>query len=276
MRILIRAWICVAALTTGLAATALAGLNAGGTARIYWLPRTLSRTPVVTRDTTGDVVIGLVVAKGITDFRGADVQLVINSFDESSLPMAWQAQTGGPAEGGWTAKAGGWQSGTSHVWPNVFTASPALSAVSVGMDGSILYSIGRYPFCTAPHGVGVVWFSAAASASVARTSTTYYSVFGFAMDFSVVPGLAGGPDDPAGPKAVCINPNWRLPCPQPSVHGNVMATMDGTLAIDYLPFENGYQYLTYSGSNPLSPGPGCPLSTPTRTTTWGKLRQLYR
>jgi hypothetical protein len=72
--------------------------------------------------------------------------------------------------------------------------------------------------------------------------------------------------------AVCINPNWRLGCGV-GERGNVMVTVDASAIKDFLPFDNGYQYLTWNAD----PGtPGCPLSTPVSSKTWGQVKKLYR
>ena len=55
-----------------------------------------------------------------------DIQLWVNACDFSGLPPAWQFQAGGCAEGNFTAYTGGFTSGTSSIWPNAFTADPAL------------------------------------------------------------------------------------------------------------------------------------------------------
>jgi hypothetical protein len=85
-------------------------------------------------------------------------------------------------------------------------------------------------------------------------------VYGFTFDLSLC--------DP--PIPVCINPNWRLGCGV-GEKGNVLAVVDANAVKDYFPFTNGFQYLTWGPE-----GPGCPLSTPTPTTTWGKVKKLYR
>src|SRR5512140_2084129 len=86
MRNLVRALLCTAVLGVALAPAAGAGQNAGGSARIYWLESTGATAGLAARDASGPVVQGLVVATGLTNFRGADVQLVLNAFDQSGLP----------------------------------------------------------------------------------------------------------------------------------------------------------------------------------------------
>jgi len=242
-------------MTMLVATVASAGLNAGGTARIYWLPTTGSTVPVPSRDATGDAMIGLVTAKGITNFRGADVQIVVNAFDQSGLPGAWQT-------GAWAVTKGGFKTGTSTVFTNIFSAVTALPGQAMGQDGSLQFQ--NPVSCVTPHDVGVSWFSLAGSTAVGRIITREYGVIGFTMDV-----------DPAGAgygKAVCINPNWRLPCGS-GEKGNVLVVVDNNSAKDYLAFENGYQFLTYMAD---AGAPGCPTSTPVGKTTWGHVRNLYK
>jgi hypothetical protein len=271
MKTLLRVFVCAAMLTMLAAGFASAGQNAGATARMYWLSATTATTGLASRDNSNTTVYGLVVVKGLNNFRGADVQLVINSLDASGLPEAWQAQSGGPADGCWTPKSGGWKTGTSTVWPNVFTASPALPGVAVGQDGTMKFALTGTSACVTPHDVGVIWLSQAGSAAVARTAAKEYGAFGFIMDFTVVPGLVGGPDN--NPKGVCINSNWRLSCGV-GEHGNVMAVVDSVSVKDFAAFDVGYEWLTWNGA--LGGSPGCPTSTPVGRTTWGRFKHLYK
>lgn len=260
---LLKVAICVALFATMMVGAANAGQNAGGSAKIYWLATTTATVGTGSQNSTAASVVALVTCTGLVNFRGADVQLVINAFDASGLPACWQSFPGGYAEGYMAGKIGGWKSGSSTIWPNVFTASPALPNPVPAQDGSIvLYGLTGSSSCVTPHNTGVIWLSDAGSSGVARTTTREYGVYGFTFDLSLC--------DP--PMAVCINPNWRLGCGS-GEKGNVMVVVDGAAVKDYYPFTNGFQYLTWYGDPTL---PGCPLSTPTPATTWGKVKKLYR
>jgi len=256
--------ICVAMLVT-LAGAAFAGQNAGGSAKFYWMTSTSVASTL--RNSTASTPRGLVTCTSVTMFRGADVQIYVNANDQSGLPAAWQTEAGGPAEGMFTPKIGGWMSGSATIYPNIFTASPALPGAAVGQDGSLLYGIIGTGGCVAPHSVGVIWLSDAGSGGVARTGTKEYGVFGFTIDLSSGNANHGNVDDPV---AVCLNTNWRLPCGS-GEHGSVVVIVDGSAVKDYEALSSGYQWLTWGGTSG-----NCPYVTPVGSTTWGKVQKLYR
>lgn len=249
---LLKVTIVAAMLLTMIACVASAGQNAGAVARIYWLTGNTVANP--SRDIAGNPAAQklLVTVKGVNMFRGADVQLIANAFDGSGLPLAWQDGLI------YAPKPGGWNAGTAAIWPNIATAPTALS-LATSQTGDLFYN--NPVTCLTPHGVGTFWYSAAGAAGRVRNPLTEYGVFGLLIDLSLVDPLV----------AVCINPNYRLPCGT-GEKGNVMVLIDGTTVKDFCNYENGYQYLTYG-----APGgaPGCPGSTPTSSTTWGKIKHLY-
>ncbi|MBI5836294.1 MAG: hypothetical protein HZB25_03520 [Candidatus Eisenbacteria bacterium] len=247
---LLKVTIVAAMLLTMIACVASAGQNAGALARIYWLTSNTVANP--SRNIAGNPAAQklLVTVKGCAMFRGADVQLLANAFDGSGLPLLWQDPI-------YTPKAGGWNTGSSAIFPNIATAVTSLT-LSTSQTGDLYYNLDP---CVTPHNVGTFWYSAAGAAGRARNIAIEYAVFGLVIDLSLV--------DPTVP--VCINPNYRLPCGT-GEKGNVMVLVDATTVKDFCSYENGYQYLTYG-----APGsaPGCPGSTPTSSTTWGKIKHLY-
>jgi hypothetical protein len=258
--------------------SAQAGLNAGATARLYWLSSTTSASTSRV-STSHDMVMCLVTIKGVTSVRSADLQLSINGFSPSGaaapdgVPPAWQGQAGGPADGAFSCQAGSWGS-TGSVWRNLFTVSPRVPGL-LTLTPVYRYSGGiGADACVAPNGTAVIWFQAAGASGVARDPNVEYGLF--VWTYELDGGLAGDSDDP-NPSGVCIKPNYRLPCPAQE-RGNVMAIWDSTRTVDYIPFASGYQWLTWENSPqyPGSPASCLNLTTPVAQPTWGRLRRLYR
>ena len=202
-----------------------------------------------------------------------DIQLWVNACDFSGLPPAWQFQAGGCAEGNFTAYTGGFTSGTSSIWPNAFTADPALP---VWTEAGMHYGAGDCWLL--PHGFGMIRLQAVGTAGVARQTSTEYGVFGFQLDLET--GCQGDVVDPDGPAPVLIWPVLRDTC-HAGCHGIQIAVWDASLARDYVALDPNYSYLTWNGQ--LSPE-GCLMpenaaqacQAPAIPSTWGRLRRLYR
>ena len=268
MKKLLTVVVCAAMVLTLFAGLAQAGSNTGGTAYIYWL--TSNTVASTSRNSTSCTPKCLVTVKGVSMFRGADVQLYLNSLDNAGLPEAWQAEDGGPAAANYTPKIGGWNNGTAVVWPNIFKAPTVLPGELDVVPGSFFYHYLPNP-SLAPHNVGAIWLSATGSAGVARTSTKEYGVFGFTMDLTT--SLPGDCTDPV-PHGVCINPNWRINAPTPK--GSVMVVVDASGTKDYEAFGQAHNWLTWMDGSQYPTSPvNCPNVTPVSNTTWGKVRKLY-
>src|SRR5205814_10491895 len=90
----------------------------------------------------------LVTVKKLKNFRGADVQLLIQARDYS-LTDAWKFAPGSCADG----EATFWIGGRGGTYPSAFAAVPNLSVPQnqeyVDTDE-----------CLTPHGTGLLWLSA--------------------------------------------------------------------------------------------------------------------
>ncbi len=243
-----------------------AGQNLGATARIYWLVSDTSALP--TTNSQASTLKALVTIKGLQRFRGADVQLTINPPRGETLPAAWQAEPGGCAAANYAAFPGGFNPGASTIWPNVFNAPPALPNVATFQPGGFFY---QYDACLTPHGVALIWFSAAAASAAPRDPAVEYAVFGFTMDVSGAAGTcAGDNSDPSGPVPVCVSPYWRLPCGN-GAYGNTMVVVDSAAVKDFCQFSLPQNLLSWHGELRCV----C-VCTPVAPNTWGRLRRLYQ
>ena len=209
----------------------------------------------------------IVTVKGVTNFRGIDVQLLIRAFDGGSVPQAWQFQPGGCAEGAASFQPGGW----GGHYKNIFTTAPALGSVEV-LHNEMLYATGS---CETAHGVGLLHFSSAAPAGVTRDPRIEYAVWGVAMDLTASDPSTGNPceggaADPAGTRGVRISPVIRIPCDdgQP-----VLLVADADSAVDRAlypgPYEFGYSLFWYADDS------SCGYSAVTKKS-WGWLKRVYR
>lgn len=256
-----------AVLTAGIAT---AGLNAGATCRLYWQNGT-NGTALAARDNVAAAANLLVTVKGVNNFQGSDVQIVINALDGNSPPAAWQFQTGGCADGAATFNVGGKGGAT---FKNIFSTAPAVAGVIPTQNGMSFNTLN----CNTPNHVGLLWLSAAGAAGQARTAATEYGVWSINFDLTAldpadgVTPCAGGAADPAGAKGVCLNLNFRVPCNGPQQVGAIQL-LDNNLAVDFATGDNGFTFITW---NVGVLGSECPKVTPVGPTTWGKLKKSYR
>jgi hypothetical protein len=271
---LLKIAICVAMLVTLAACAATAGQNAGATAKINWELTTTSMS--TSRNSTACTAKVLVTVHSTLTMtvRGVDVQLLINGMAQTGvgvpprdyvpgLPQAWQIMNDvGCNYANYTKKPGGF-GGTTY--PSLIASIPG---IATSQDGLMYYEYTANP-CLSPHHVGVIWYSAAGSGAAAKAPGKEYSAYGFTLDLS---GSDCDGDCLLNPKAVCIYPNYRLPCPVTGEKGNVMVLVDATTAKDFCAFETGYKWLTWMGD---ASTPGCPYSDPVSTTTWGQVKRLY-
>ena len=243
-----------------IAAPAHAGLNAGGTGALYWQNGTSAG--LANRKSTLDVMQIVVTVKGVSNFRGADVQLLVNGAG-GMAPDAWNFTTTGCNAGNMTT----WIGGRGGAYPNLFTSAPELQGTQTSQN----WMLSDPSSCLTPHGVFLLWLCSAGAAGVARDPGTEYGVWAVKFDLSVNRGqCAGDPGDPNGTTAVCINPNERIPCNDVQ-RGAVLEILDGNDVIDYLPFAAGKALLTWGPNENF-----CPGVTPAAGLTWGQLRKLYR
>lgn len=264
------------ALAAGLVLLALhpvptwAGLNPSAQARIRWQNGATGPSLSGT-DLTSPIAQLLVSVSGLTNFRGADVQIQYYALGGARpLPDAWQFQDGGCASGSAQFFVGG--RGGSN-FPNVFNTSPAVPGLVVTQNQA-MYATGD---CLAPHNHGLLWLSAAGSAGAARNSAKEYAVWAITFDLrgSVNGGAAdcgGSSDDPAGPTGVCLAPHSRVPCNQPD-RGAVVTLLDGNDELDYAGFSAGNSFLSW---NQATSSTACPLEGGLIRTSWGKMRKVYR
>jgi hypothetical protein len=253
------------------AATATAGLNTGAVAKMYWQTGSTGAA-IAARDNTNGTCQLVVTCKGLTNFAGADVQLLINALDKSGPPPAWQGQSGGCAEGFITGYPGG-RGGT--IFRNAYTTAPAVPGPLASQNGEF-YNTGD---CKTPHNVALLWLSDAGGAGVARTSTLEYAIWAIAFDLAnsvdPVDGVTpcgGGASDPNGVIGVCIAANFRLPCTDPQ-QGQAIETLDGNFAVDFPQFVPSFGFLTWNSG---AQGSECPNATPVLHTTWGQLKKAYK
>ena len=252
------------------AGSAAAGLNASATAALYW--QDAQTGALASTQGTGVGTPQLVVTvKGVSSFRGADVQLLVSGQSGGAVPAAWQCQSGGCNESGVSFYIGG-----HGGLPNAFTSAPAVPGVAVSQNEE-LYATGT---CATPHNFGLLWLTAAGAAGGARNPATEYAVWAVKFDLRGTAG--GGPSDCDGdylhtPMGVCIVANERIPC-NDIQRGSVMAVLDGNDAIDYAPFAYSKAYLEWWQFCTCYYGymydPNC--SVPVKPNTWGALRRLYR
>ncbi len=249
------------------AGSSFAGNNPSAVARLYWL--TSNTVASTSRNSTAGTAKALITLKGVTDFRGGDVQLFVATMEASgALTEAWSAYSGGAAEANYTPKSGGFNNGTAATFPNIFTASPALPGVATSQTGVMKFH--EPGGCITVADWGTIWLSTAGSAGVARTSTTEYGFFGFTLDLTT--GLANDANS-GSPKGVCIYPSYHNPCNQV---GNPrhpsMAIVDGAAIKDYPVFETGFTFLTWFGDVGTKL---CPDIVPVPVKSWGQVRRLY-
>ncbi len=263
----------VALVSVAAASFASAGLNAGGTAQLYWAGATNAPlTGAANRNSTAGVAKILVTAKGLVNFRGCDVQLIINALDKAGVPGAWQFQLGGCAEGFANFDVGG-----KVASKNAFNVAPSVLGVVPSQNG-FNFNTGD---CRSPHGVGLFWLSAAGANGGTRVLATEYNLWMITVDLATsvdpldgVTPCEGGTADPLGPRGVCINPNFKIPCNGPQL-GAAVQILDGNLDLDAFNFVQGSQYLTWNAGS-RGDGAECPNATAIRNSSWGTLKKIYK
>ncbi len=260
-----RFWMAVVlAAAAVLAAPAWAGMNAGVTANMYWQEGTSQG--LASRHSFSPTPQLIVTIKGLSNFRGADVQLGINLLNGGVLPGAWMGTgTGGCNEGNFEYFVGG----RGGAYPNVFTTAPALPGLVWSQNREI--SENQPNDCLASPYTALLWLCAAGAAGVARDPAAEYGVW--AVHFDLTADCPGGYNDPQGASSVCISPDKRSPCLFP-VHGPVITVVDANTIKDYATFPGDSPCLSWG---PVSGG-GCTVLTvtPAPPATWGQLKKLYR
>ncbi len=255
----------LAALTAGMA---FAGLNSGAVAHLYW-QGTPTGTGLAARDNTSGTPNILVTVTGLVEIRGADVQILINALDGNGPPPAWQFQLGGCSEGFATYNVGG-----KSAAKNAFNVAPSVLGV-VASQNSFNFNTGD---CRTNNHTGLFWLSAAGANGGTRTPATEYNLWSINLDLATgveadgVTPCAGGASDPAGPKGVCLNLNFRVPCNGPQL-AEGLELIDGSLAQDFVAAPVGNQFLTWNVGLLAAQ---CPKVTPLSGTTWGRLKKSYR
>lgn len=257
-----------AALTALTAATGNAGLNSGAVAHMYWQTASTGAA-IAARDNTNGTCQLVVTCTGLTNYAGADCQIILNSLTATGVPAAWQGQTGGCAEGFINGYVGG-RGGT--IFRNAFSTAPAVAGVLASQNGEF-FATGD---CKTPHNVGLLWLSAAGGAGQARTAATEYAIWAIAFDLAnsvdPVDGVTPCAGGAASPTGMCLYPSERVPCSDPQRPG-AMELLDGNLATDFPTFLTGNTFLTWNaGANAGQ----CPLVDPVHLSTWGALKKLYK
>jgi len=240
-----------------------AGLNPLATAQMYWQagggPGQPSR---FSSDPTPQLVVTL---KGVSNFRGVDVQLLVYSMSGSSVPPAWQGQAGGCNDSGVHFYIGG----VGGAYENIFSTAPAVPS-QVTSQNEEVFDPGD---CKAPPGMALLWLCTAGAAGVPRDPSTEYAVW--AIRFDLRGRAGGGPTDCEGdvrhsPAGICVLPNFAVPCVG-ARRGQVLAVLDGNLQIDYPPFASGFSALEWWQMCNCTPT-GC--HSPLTLGTWGRLQRL--
>lgn len=254
---LLKLAVAAAALCSLAAGVAVAGQNAGATAKMYWV--TTGNAKAAYRDETQCTPKLVITVTGVNSIRGANCQVDVNGL-AGTLPPSWQAQSGGCADGAgaFAVARSGFPTGVTSVW-----------AGGTGLaDGqsSLYYNAGN---CLTPHGTGLIWCETAGTTGVAKTATTEYGLYTVTMDQSS--GLCAG-DCSNGALGVCLNLYLRDPCPTPTTNGNYIQLLDGPLQIDRCTVVPGFTNLTWKAGASTN----CPAVTRATTSSWGTLKASYR
>ena len=246
--------------------------NAAATVRLYWQdPATGKVLPG--RDDTASTVQILVTARGLSNFRGCDVQLMVDGFDGGGVPSLWQFQPEGCAAGRASFHPGGTGKGP---FPSVIKADPAMTTVVVSQDRAAHGGEG----CLVPPNRLLLWFSAAGGSGVGRDSSSEYALWAITLSLPsgadtsracLEAGAGGGATAQTG---VCITPWFHIPCGQPgSDKGAAVDLLDGLLEEDFVPFEKGFDRLTWWGGAGMSAS-ACPVAA--RKPVWGRVKTTQK
>ncbi|MBI5837587.1 MAG: hypothetical protein HZB25_10105 [Candidatus Eisenbacteria bacterium] len=225
---------------------AMAGQNAGATARMYWQVGTGQGDTA--RNSTAATVQLVVTVKGVKYVRGADVQLTVQGCS-GFLPPAWQFQGGGCAEAAVDFRRGGF-GGTNY--PNLFTSGSAVPSLAQ-TQGGMYYQFAENP-CIAPDSTATVWLSCAGAAGVARDCTREYAVLAFSLDLSGAStgGCQGDLADSSGPLGFLIAANHHIPCGFPPT-GAYVVLVDTNAEKDCVPIEAGNDSLMWECAGSITP-----------------------
>lgn len=269
---LLKIALATAALTAMVACAANAGLNAGvaNNGALYWVAGT---GVSANRNSTLCTPKFIVSVAGLTNFRGADVQIFINGVGQQ-LPPAWQMQTGG-------CNGDNFLNTLSRSFASPYPT--AFTGVSGVADGQMqMYYNWTGSSCNlTPHGVGFLWLESVGVNGAAKTATTRYGLYTVAVDLSqgLCPGDCAYIDPNTGQPIqnapVCIAPNFQAYCTDknhPYGYG-VYGVLDGNLLYDYVTCPANVAYLTW---NPAGAALDCPGVVPVGPTSWGKLKNMYR
>ncbi len=239
----------------GFAAGAHAGANARATARMYW--QVEGGPGLAARNVDSAVVQVVVTVKGVQDLRGADVQLGVMG-PEGRVPRTWQAQPGGCAEAGFAIQRGGFGG-----YPDLFSTGLKIPRL-LQPASQMWFHYAKQP-CLTPDSAAVIWQMAAGGEGVPRDSTVEYAVLAFRMNLRASACWAA---DSAGAGGVCVYAFNHFPCKEKIPRGT-LTLVDGTVAKDYIPFEPGYDKLTWRGGACPVPWEGPADSLAARPATGG-------
>ncbi len=255
-----------------------AGQNAGAIAHVYWqaFPRGRGLESPCSYSAVTSFII---TVKGVSSFRGADVQLMMASRS-GLVPAAWQFQAGGCAEGAASFQPGGW----GGHYRNIFTTPPAMAGTQLAHN-EMTFNNGS---CETAHGTGFFHLSATAPTAVTRDPNIEYAVWGVAVDLTATDPSTGDPceggaADPLGPVSVFISPRLQIPCN--GLREQAMTVLDADSATD-MAFYPTLPKQIYSLGWMDAPGINCDNCpdyyfmgcgfTPVPKKTWGWLRRVYR
>ena len=253
---------------------ALAGLNPSATARMYWLEgNTVAST---SQNSTAATVKLLVTIKGVSSFRGGDVQLYVSGLD-AGLPDAWRVDPAGCNYSNYTVRQGGFNGACAAIFPSIWSAcaaplQQAVTGVQTSQPGAMRFND---PItCLTPHGLGFIWFSSAGAAGELRDPSKEYGFLGLELDLSGSEVSCAGDLASGDPQGTCVAPNYHVPCSVP--RGAVLAVVDAEAHLDYASFDSGHFPLVWHAT-PLGPwnGGSCFSVLPVGSRSWGELRRLY-
>lgn len=262
----------LASLTLLLAApSSRAGLNAGGTASIVWL--NASNKANVSRDDVSCTPTFGVVVRGVTSFRGADVQFQMRSATFSEVSPSWQWWTDGSssgcASGAQTFTRGFASSGSGPAADSIYNCWGGSGTLNVPGQVDLQAAVQYHNAgpCLTPSPYDMVWMSSEGSGGATRAPQKAYGVFRLVVDQNF--GCDGGCSNPS---PMCSFVSYRQPCSDPqNPRGAVVRVIDKNGNSDYLPLLTSH--LTWN----WPPNFGfCPYSDAVRSSTWGRIRAAYR
>jgi len=171
--------------------------------------------------------------------------------------------------------------GPGGFYPNAFSTGPAIPDLVVSRNQEYFGPSA----CGLPtNQIGYLWFHAEGSAGAARNPDVAYGLW--AIKFDVRGTALGGPTecagdlgDPSGPQGLFFTPCEVSPCGGHDMLWGPLALIDGDGNIDYAGF-NANSTLYRRSNAECGPPLGGSLcegpTVPTKPTTWGRLKDLYR